>query len=258
MIYLKTYMYTPHEVDFIIANLEECYDHIDKMIVCEFDIHHTGMKREFEFEDLKERVPEHLRDKLDYHACSVYDHTARAYENEDAIHRVNEPVMRSWFTKLYNFEDDDIIISVDADEIIDKRKLPDIINQVNSNGIVKLKMRQFFYKKTYLWKNKDFTSAIATKYGMIHPKYPNNWRDQGIVTQDYVGCHFSWCMNVDAMIHKLDTYSHPRYRFCAKRDLLEDAIENKKYPFDAGVNFHIEEISEDSVLLPESILRTLS
>ena len=58
--------------------------------------------------------------------------------------------MRSWFTKLYNFEDDDIIISVDADEIIDKRKLPDIINQVNSNGIVKLKMRQFFYKKTYL------------------------------------------------------------------------------------------------------------
>ena len=251
-------MYTPHEVDFIIANLEECYDHIDKMIVCEFDIHHTGMKREFEFEDLKERVPEHLRDKLDYHACSVYDHTARAYENEDAIHRVNEPVMRSWFTKLYNFEDDDIIISVDADEIIDKRKLPDIINQVNSNGIVKLKMRQFFYKKTYLWKNKDFTSAIATKYGMIHPKYPNNWRDQGIVTQDYVGCHFSWCMNVDAMIHKLDTYSHPRYRFCAKRDLLEDAIENKKYPFDAGVNFHIEEISEDSVLLPESILITLS
>ena len=84
------------------------------MIVCEFDIHHTGMKREFEFEDLKEREPEHLRDKLDYHACSVYDHTARAYENEDAIHRVNEPVMRSWFTKLYNFEDDDIIISVDA------------------------------------------------------------------------------------------------------------------------------------------------
>ena len=78
-------MYAPHELEFIIANLEECYDHIDKMIVCEFDIHHTGVKREFEFEDLKDRVPEHLRDKLDYHACSVYEHTARAYENEEEL-----------------------------------------------------------------------------------------------------------------------------------------------------------------------------
>ena len=82
MIYLKTYCYAPHEIDFVIANLKECYDHIDKMIVCEFDIHHTGVKREFEYRDLKERVPEELRDKLDYHACEVFDITARAYEDE--------------------------------------------------------------------------------------------------------------------------------------------------------------------------------
>lgn len=246
-------MYTSHEVDFIIANLEECYDHIDKMIVCEFDIHHTGMKREFEFEDLNDRVPEHLRDKLDYHACSVYDHTVRAYEDEDAIHRVNEPVMRSWFTKLYNFGDDDIIISIDADEIIDRRKLPYIIDQVNQNGSVRLKMRQFFYKKTYLWKNKDFTSAIATKYDNIQPKYPNNWRDQGTLTGDYVGCHFSWCMDVEAMIHKLDTYSHPRYRFCAKKELLEDAIKNKKYPFDKNTVFDIIELNTNNEIIPQCL-----
>jgi hypothetical protein len=246
-------MYAPHELEFIVANLEECYDQIDKMIVCEFNINHTGVKREYGFLDLKDRIPEHLRDKLDYHACDIYDVTARAYEDEDAIHRVNEPVMRSWFTKLYDFRDDDIIISIDADEIIDRRKLPYIIDQVNHNGIVRLKMRQFFYKKTYLWKNKDFISAIATKYGSIQPKYPNNWREQGKVTDEYVGCHFSWCMDVDAMLHKLETYGHPQYRFCANRDLLEDAIENKKYPFDPNTDFQIEEISEDSEILPKTM-----
>ena len=117
-------MYAPHELEFIIANLEECYDHIDKMIVCEFNINHTGVKREYEFLDLKDRIPEHLRDKLDYHACDVYDVTVRAYEDEPAIHRVNEPVMRSWFTKLYEFNDNDIIISIDADEIIYGDKIP--------------------------------------------------------------------------------------------------------------------------------------
>ena len=118
MIYLKTYCYAPHEIDMIIANLRECYDYIDKMIVCEFDVNHTGVKRDFKYENLKGLVSSELSDKLDYHACEVFDITARAYEDEGAIHRVNEPVMRSYFTKLYDFNDDDIIISIDADEII--------------------------------------------------------------------------------------------------------------------------------------------
>ncbi len=250
-------MYVPHEIEFIIANLEECYDHIDKMIVCEFNINHTGVKREYQFLDLKDQIPEHLRDKLDYHACDVYDVTKRAYNDEFSIQNINEPIMRSWFTKLYDFKDDDIIISVDADEIIDRRKLPYILDEVNDKDVVRLKMRQFFYKKTYLWKNLDITVGLATKYGRIHPKYPKNWRyyannwsDKGELTDEYVGCHFSWCMDVDAMLYKLETYGHPQYRFCAKRDLLEDAIENKKYPFNPNTDFQIEEISEDSEILP--------
>jgi len=253
MIYLKTYCYAPHEVEFIVANLKECYDYIDKMIVCEFDINHTGVKRPFEYSDLKSLVPEELSDKLDYHACEVYDITARAYEDEAAIHGVNEPVMRSYFTKLYNFSDNDIIISIDADEILYGEQLPYIIEQVSKQGAVRLKLRQFFYRKTYLWEGRDFVSPIATYYGVINPKFPNNWRDIGNVTEEYVGCHFSWCMGVEAMIHKLDTYSHPRYRFCADRDLLENSIANKTYPFDDNVSFDIRELPADDSLIPKSM-----
>ena len=253
MIYLKTYCYAPHEVEFIVANLKECYDYIDKMIVCESDLNHTGVKRPFEYSDLKSLVPEELSDKLDYHACEVYDITARAYEDEAAIHGVNEPVMRSYFTKLYNFSDNDIIISIDADEILYGEQLPYIIEQVSKQGAVRLKLRQFFYKKTYLWEGRDFVSPIATYYGVINPKFPNNWRDIGNVTEEYVGCHFSWCMGVEAMIHKLDTYSHPRYRFCADRDLLENSIANKTYPFDDNVSFDIRELPADDSLIPKSM-----
>ena len=253
MIYLKTYCYAPHEIDFIIANLRECYDHIDKMIVCEFDIHHTGVKREFEYRDVKERVPEELRNKLDYHACEVFDITARAYDDESAIHAINEPVMRSYFTKLYDFKVSDVIISIDADEIIYGDSINYIHDQVRILGVVALKLRQFFYKKNYLWKDKDFTSPIAAYYGKINPKFPNNWRDTGSVTEEYVGCHFSWCMDVDAMVNKLHTYSHPRYRFCADKDLLEKAIENKEYPFDRKVKFEIQELKSDDPIIPTSM-----
>ena len=258
MIYLKTYCYTPHEIDFIIANLKECYPYIEKMIVCEFDINHTGVKRDFEYTDLKEKVPSNLRDKIDYHACEVFDITARAYEREDLIHSINEPVMRSYFTKLYDFDPLDIIISVDADEIIYGDSIEYIVQQVKMYHTVQLKLRQFFYKKTYLWSDKDFVSPIATYYKAINPKFPNNWRDIGrVITQEYVGCHFSWCMDVDDMIHKLDTYSHPRYRFCAKKNLLQDAIDNKTYPFDENVKFNIIELDQTSNLLPQSIREIL-
>ena len=256
-IFLKTYCYTENEIQFIIANLKECYDHIEKMIVCEFDIHHTGVKRNFQHKNLKDLIPVELHDKIDYHACEVFDITARAYEREDLIHGINEPVMRSYFTRLHDFNDDDIIISVDADEIIHGHKVQHIKEQVEQHKVVSLKLRQFFYKKNYLWKNKDFTSPIAAYYGYIQPKFPNNWRDVGRVTDEYVGCHFSWCMNVDEMVHKLDTYSHPRYRFCSNKELLQNAIDNKIYPFDEGVDFDIEELDKDSELIIKSIREEL-
>lgn len=262
--YLKTYCYAPHEIDFIVAGLDECYDFIDKMIVCEFDIHHTGVKRDFEFLDLKDRVPKNLRDKLDYHACEVFEETARAYEDENSIHAINEPVMRSYFTRLdYDFNDEDIIISVDADEILYREQLPYLLEQVEKYGTVAMKLRQFFWKKNYLWKNKDFVSPIATKYRNIQPKYGHNWRDVGRVTDQYVGAHFSWCMDIEAMIHKFDTYSHPKYRFCSKREILETAIAEKTYPFDANVEFDIDEIELSSrgddgrYMIPAAIQKTI-
>jgi hypothetical protein len=252
-LYLKTYCYAPHEIDFIRANLQECYPFLEKMIVCEFDVNHTGMKRDFKFGNIKDNIPIELQDKLEYHQCSIYDHTVEAYNNEADIHNINEPVMRSWFTKLYNFSPNDIVISIDADEIIYGDKIEYIKEQVEKYGVIGLKLRQFFYKKNYLWRNKDFTSPIATYYGLMNPAYPNNWRDFPRHTEEYVGGHFSWCMSAEEMVHKLHTYSHPQYRFCAKKDLLEDAIQNKKYPFDTDVDFDIEELDVNDKRIPLSL-----
>ena len=55
------------------------------------------------------------------------------------------------------------------------------------------------------------------------------------------------------MMHKLHTYSHPRYRFCANKELLESAIENKKYPFDTNTDFNIQELKEDDPIIPKSM-----
>lgn len=42
MLYLKSYCYSKHELPFIIANLDEGYNHIDKLILYEYNVTHTG------------------------------------------------------------------------------------------------------------------------------------------------------------------------------------------------------------------------
>tara|TARA_B100000029_G_scaffold495669_1_gene560933 strand:- start:401 stop:889 length:489 start_codon:yes stop_codon:yes gene_type:complete len=155
--------------------------------------------------------------------------------------------------KEVDFDDNDVIVSVDADEIIYGEAYDYIFSEVEAKDCVRLNLHQFFYKTNYLWEGKDFVSPIAAKYGVFKNSYPCNWRDTGPVTDKKVGCHFSWCMSPAEMVYKLHTYSHPKYRFCANEELLKEAIENKLYPFDDGTDFRIRELDIDDPILPVSM-----
>ena len=214
-VYLKTYFYVEHEIKFLIMNLMEAYNHIDKFIICECNRTHTGQPREFIFEEHRDKFPEELMDKVIYLPCDISEQTVEAYENEDAIHAINEPVKET--------------------------------------DLVRLNLHQFFYKMTYLWEGKDFVSPIAAKYKVFKHNYPCNWRDVGPILSRKVGCHFSWCMTPKEMVHKLHTYSHPQYRFCADEELLENAIKNKEYTFNPDEQFNIHELETNSEVLPECL-----
>jgi len=253
MIYLKTYFYTEHEIKFLKLNLLEAFNHIDKFIICEFNRTHTGEEREFIFDNYKHLFTEEELNKIIYLPCDISNETVYAKDDEDTIHRVNEPVMRGYFVKQVNLNDDDIIISVDADEIIYEHMYPSIIDRVNSSGTTLLKFHQFYYKMNYHWVDNDFVAPTAIKYGDFKHQYPCQLRYMGNLMNEYVGCHFSWCMTPSEMVYKLQTYSHPQYRFCADIDLLTNAIENKLYPFDSSVKFTINELSFDDEKLPKNL-----
>ena len=85
-------------------------------------------------------------------------------------------------------------------------------------------------------------------------KVIDNWRDNGVLYKDFAGCHFSWCMPVNSLIQKLKTYAHaPRYRHLAKKEILEDAINNKKYPFDPNRRFDIEVLNYKNKIYTKSM-----
>lgn len=258
--YLKTYMYGEHEIDCILANLHEAKGHIDAFLVYEYDVYHTGMPRNTSSDKpIYPKLMEALKGvdggelvKIRY--VSLKDEVKIAHDNEPLIHAWNEPVMRSYCLKdpEVNIQREDIIFSVDADEIVFRDTYPRIQGSLKfaSSPAIRLPMHQFFYKPNYLWKNKTFRSAVAT---YAHRwQYPSNIRDVGIdLPQPMAGAHMSWCMSVPQMMRKLFTYSHPKFRNCAKPEILEAAIRDRTYPFDPNTNFDIEVLDVNDERIPE-------
>ncbi len=254
MIYLKTHFYTENEINFININLQECYDKVDKFIVCEFNITHTGEERDFIFNNFEHLINPLYKDKLLYVRCDVSDLAIKVGSNENLAHNTNELLMRSYFVKMVDFNDDDIIISVDCDEIIYKESYHDIINGVIKHQCVSIELNQFFYKLSYHWVDNKFVAPTAAYYKYYKYKYPSHWRYDGVLLSGKKGVHFSWCMSIDDMIYKLNSYAHIKYKEFANKDILDGAVKNKIYPFDLKKPFHINVVERESDILPKSIL----
>lgn len=255
MIYLKTYFHTETEINFINMNLIESYNHIDKFIICEFDVNHNGEKREFIYDKIKYQILSEYRDKIIYLKCKL-SNPLDGENNENNSH-INETIMRGYFTKCLEFNDDDVIISVDADEIIYSESYNIIFKYLEKHDKVQLRLNQFFYKLNYYWKDNNFIAPVAAYYKVFKNFYPSDWRYNGYVIPNIMGCHFSWCMSIDDMILKLKKYAHVKYKYLADKNILEKAIVDKTYPFDIRKPFNIEIVDRDSTIMPKSISNKL-
>lgn len=263
MLYLKSYCYSKHELPFIIANLDEGFEHIDKLILYEYNYTHTGLSKEYEIEKVLHLIPEKLKTKLLYKKIDLTNYSVYAVNDEKKCHQINENIQRSW---LFNdkdiiLHDEDIIIDIDIDEIIYKDCYEDLLNELNEkNKPISIKLNQFFFKNNYLWSNLIFDAPAIYKYGMV--KHINR-NIKGVLckyqryclqkTSKIYGCHMSWVMPVDDMLKKIYSGAHTKYHHLGKREILEKAIEEKKYIFDLNRPFKIVELNIRDNRIPETL-----
>lgn len=226
MIYLKTYFYVELEIKYLIMNLIESYDYIDKFIIVEHNTYHNGRKREYIFNNYIDLFPKDKIDKILYIKSDIGNRVIKT-DDEETIHQVNEPLMRGNFVDYMKFEDHDIIISVDADEIIYAHKYPQLINLINEYDYIGFNIHFFFFKFNLIMEE-DWVACIGAKYKYYINKfrlYPQQWRYGGnYILKEKCGCHFALCMNVDELIFKLNTFSHPKFKYLANRDTIERCV----------------------------------
>ena len=255
-IYLKTIFSAPNEIKFIKMNLHEAFDHIDKFFVCESNRSHTGAEKSLIFkEHLKKDFSEIEREKIEYIPSDISELTEYSNTDGKVIHR-NENLIRGIFEREVKLHSNDIIFSVDADEILYSHVYEKALDEIGFfRKALKLKLHQFFYRMNYLWVGKEFIAPTVCKVSFYKNKFPGQWRYDGKLLEEWAGCHFSWQLTVEEMVWKLKNYSHTHdYGHLANKEILEDAINKKKYPFDPKVNFDIQvlDVDKSSDLYPKS------
>lgn len=249
MVLLKTIVSAENEIKYIKLQLRESEGYVDKLIVCEFDHTHTGAERAFIFQKYLEddTFSKAEKERIVYIQGRVGKKIKHTTDNAARMHW-NERLFRGYFARHCELKSNDVIIAVDADEIIFRRYYDEILKPFENqkaNPIIQLQLYQFFYKPTYLWTNLIYTAPTVCRVKANRFKrYPAQWRQEGEVLNKIVGCHFSWCLTIDEMIYKLHTYAHAAdYGHLADRAILEEAVRNKKYPFNESVDFQIQEIN---------------
>ncbi len=260
MIYLKTYCYSKHELPFVIANLTEGYNYIEKLVLYEYNYTHTGIKKEYEMEKVLHLIPDELKSKLYYCKVDLSPFIIQTY-NESTCHNVNERIQRNWFFNdpNINLKDDDIIIDVDCDEIIYKTAYPKLINELNQQQQpLSIRLNQFFFNHTYLWTDCTFSSPTIYYYGMVKNSQRTikelkikNLRDLTQKTSTIYGCHMSWVMPIQHMVEKCYKTAHTGFKHLAKVDIMKKAVKEKKYIFDLKRPFNIEELKINDDRIPK-------
>lgn len=246
MIYLKTIFSSAHEVPYLKLNLRESWNQVDAFIICEYNFTHTGEPRPLIFKNFETQFTPEERKKIIYIGADLTPYIKSALHNSSLAHE-NERLMRGYFVKEINLANSDIVFSVDADEILFAHQYQPILERFGIfTRAQKLQLHQFFYKINYLWENNIFIAPTAACASYYKHRYPGQWRYDGRLYPHIAGVHFSWCLSVDDMIKKLHRYAHQSdYAPLANADVLEDAIKNKKYPFDPKVDFKIKVLNPD-------------
>ena len=253
---LRIIVSSEHELPFLTLNGLESHNKVDEIILCEANFTHSGEKRTLIFGDLIRKLPPEIETRIRYLPINLDRFIRKDVQDTDDLH-FNEQLIRNSFTNYCNLTRNDVVIALDADEIIYSSQYNYIFKKLMrsvKSRCIRLKLRQFFYRLNYYWTDCNFNSPVASRASVFLGNNNAQWRDYGPVTEKYVGVHFSWVMGVDQMIRKLKTYAHTDlYGDFAEEEILKRAIEEKKYIFDESLAFTIRTLDYDSPLLPDSI-----
>jgi len=167
-------------------------DYVDEFVVVEFGETFSHNK--------KESHPINLP-KVSYHFFTQI----KDLKPDTTPYFINESNQREMIKNcLMHLDDEDTVVMGDCDEIWERKA-------VSLSDMTKIKLRQYTY-----WLNnrssEDFRlGPVVCKYGTLKSKSLNELRSKAVLSDDYLGWHFTNMGGQDNLKYKVQSYSDQHF-----------------------------------------------
>jgi beta-1,4-mannosyl-glycoprotein beta-1,4-N-acetylglucosaminyltransferase len=235
-----------NELDLLEIRLNELNDVVDKFVIVEANLTHSGQIKPLYFDENKMRFTK-FADKIIHIVVDDFPDTTDPWVRErfqrDAILR-----------GLVNCKDSDVIIISDADEIPRKEA---IFAYNPSIGIASLEQFVYYYYLDYRTNEKWIWSKILT-YGLLKQITPcgaRYYNEDLALKASFTGfClksggwHFSFMGGEDKIIAKIEAYGHQEYNNNVVKDTLNinNCLDNKKDLFNRDIVYESVDINGEN------------
>ena len=205
-----------NELDIIEGRMEYLYDVVDRFVIVEADITHSGLKKPYNFQSNSDRYKKYS-DKIIYCPISisvddyVFDLDPKKLEERTSAQWQIENYQRNCILQaLETFSPFDVVMISDADEIPSKSAISSIPKLLNpSCPAITLVQDMFYYnfnqKQVNLW-----SGTVATTIRYLKEKQPQFFRDHrdSFRKVSNGGWHLSYWGTAEQIQEKLNSFAH--------------------------------------------------
>ena len=236
-----------NELDLLELRMNILGDIVDYFVINESTITFTGKKKPLYFAENKERFKK-WEDKIIHHVLNDNNETLEKYWKdvpyhrsmmEDDIYKLPLHYQRACFHKdsaiyalLDHAQDDDIILTSDADEIANPEAIKAIGEWFDPSNHYVLKGPVYYYYLNLLCEKEWMGTRVSTMKmlkSMSVDKLRQSHQDAWKVEDG--SWHWSFFGDADTVRAKMDAYEHQENNLPQFRDSMEERIEKGVDPF---------------------------
>jgi beta-1,4-mannosyl-glycoprotein beta-1,4-N-acetylglucosaminyltransferase len=236
-----------NELDLLELRMNILGDIVDYFVINEATITFTGKKKPLYFAENKERFKK-WEDKIIHHVLDDNNETLEKYWEgvpyhrsmmEDDIYKLPLHYQRACFHKdsaiyalLDHAQDDDIILTGDADEIANPEAIKAISEWFDPSNHYVLKGPVYYYYLNLLCEKEWMGTRVSTMKmlkTMSVDKLRQSHQDAWKVEDG--SWHWSFFGDADTVRAKMDAYEHQENNLPQFRDSMEERIEKGVDPF---------------------------
>ena len=208
-----------NEFDILQLRLDYLNDIVDYFIIAESNYTHSGQLKPYYLQEIIDQIPENIRKKIiSIHyepdiSTFEFPKNVSQWTYEDDYWRLEREQRNLISSHLSSFNDNDLFMLSDVDEIPRKEVIQEILlKKIENNFCVSTRCEMFYYNFTSLcqsdWAGTVFTTVQIAQEKSCDFLRTNRFSFSSIPNS---GWHFSYFGNPQHIANKLETFAHQEY-----------------------------------------------